>query len=137
MPYASAVPALRAPRAAQGAPWSLAHVLAAQALAGGLVALLAALHSPQAAVSAAWGALSVWLPSALMVRAITRPAPNAAAALLRFFAWELAKLALCVALLCAAPRVVPDLNWLALLAALVAVTKIHWFALLAGRTKNP
>jgi len=72
-----------------------------------------------------------------MVRALRRPAPNAAAALLRFFSWELIKLGLCVALLCAAPRVVADLNWLALLAALVVVTKIHWLALLAGRTDKP
>jgi len=127
-------------RRAQGAPWRAARqpwspgrLLAAQALAGGLVAVLAALHSPQAAASAAWGALALWLPSLLLARALLRPAPDAAAALLRFFVWELLKLVLCVAMLCAAPAVLGTVNWLALLAALVAVTKVHWLALLAGR----
>jgi len=45
--------------------------------------------------------------------------------------WELVKIALTVAMLAAAPRLVPELSWLALLAGMVMTMKAYWIALLA------
>ena len=45
--------------------------------------------------------------------------------------WELVKIALTVAMLAAAPRLVPGLSWLALLAGMVITMKTYWIALLA------
>jgi ATP synthase protein I len=47
----------------------------------------------------------------------------------RFFVWELAKLVLTVAMLAAAPRLVKDLSWLALLVGMVVTMKTYWVAL--------
>jgi ATP synthase protein I len=47
-----------------------------------------------------------------------------------FFGWEIAKIVLTVALLAAAPRLVPDLSWLALLAGMVVTMKTYWVALM-------
>jgi ATP synthase protein I len=44
-----------------------------------------------------------------------------------FVLWEGVKLLLSVAMLWSAPRIVPDLNWLALVAGLVVVLKVYWF----------
>lgn len=51
------------------------------------------------------------------------------AAMLKFFVWELIKIALTVALLAAAPWVVKDLHWLALVAGVVVALKMYWVAL--------
>ena len=48
----------------------------------------------------------------------------------RLFSWEFVKLVLCIAMLAAAPRLIPDLNWLALLAGLVVTMKTYWIAFL-------
>jgi len=45
--------------------------------------------------------------------------------------WELVKIVLTVAMLAAAPRLVPGLSWLALLAGMVITMKTYWIALLA------
>jgi ATP synthase protein I len=47
-----------------------------------------------------------------------------------FMFLEFAKILLSVAMLVMAPKVVPDLNWFAVLAGLVAGLKVYWFALL-------
>ena len=47
----------------------------------------------------------------------------------RFVVWELAKLALSIAMLVAARWLVADLHWLALLAGVVAAMKMYWVAL--------
>jgi ATP synthase protein I len=47
----------------------------------------------------------------------------------RFFGWELVKILVSVALLLAAPRLVPDLSWLALLLGMVVTMKAYWVAL--------
>lgn len=52
------------------------------------------------------------------------------AAMLGFFGWEIAKIVLTVALLAAAPRLVPDLSWMALLIGMVITMKTYWAALL-------
>lgn len=50
--------------------------------------------------------------------------------MLGFFGWEIAKIVLTVALLAAAPRLVPDLSWMALLIGMVITMKTYWAALL-------
>ena len=104
-----------------------------QAAVGVLVALVAWLVTGRAEVgwSAAYGALSVVLPAALFARAVVRKRPGgAAAAMVGIFGWELVKLVLCIAMLAAAPKLVPGLSWLALLAGLVVVMKTYWVALI-------
>ena len=51
------------------------------------------------------------------------------AAMLKFFVWELIKIALTIAFLAAAPWVVKDLHWLALMAGVVVALKMYWVAL--------
>ena len=80
--------------------------------------------------SAGYGALSVVLPAALFARGVVRQRPGgAAAAMVGIFGWELVKLVLCIAMLAAAPKLVPDLSWLALLVGLIVVMKTYWIAL--------
>lgn len=116
-------------------PW---RVVAGQVLVGALVAMLAWLLSGKPAVgwSAAYGALAVVFPAALFARGLARQqaAPNAGAAMVGFFGWELAKLMLCIAMLAMAPKLVADLSWLALLAGMVVTMKTYWIALLLRRS---
>jgi ATP synthase protein I len=82
--------------------------------------------------SAAYGALSVVAPAALFARGVLRykASANPRAAMVGFFGWEIAKIVLTVALLAAAPRLVPELSWIALLAGMVIAMKMYWVALL-------
>ena len=108
------------------------RIVVVQAVVGVLVALVAWLVTGRAAAgwSAAYGALSVVLPAALFARRVARKRPGgASAALAGIFAWELVKLVLCVAMLAAAPKLIPGLSWLALLAGLIVVMKTYWIAL--------
>ncbi|GAB1384945.1 ATP synthase subunit I [Melaminivora sp.] len=110
-------------------PW---RIVAVQALATLVVTLLAwwwgGMH---AAWSAGYGGLAVVLPAVLLARAMRRPRNSAAAAMAALMGWELVKMALAVAMLAAAPRLVPGLSWLALLVGMVVVMKTYWIALLA------
>lgn len=111
---------------------SVWKIVAWQAVVGGLVALLAGVLSGQAPVgwSAAYGAVVVVFPAALFARGISRsPARAAQGAVAQWMGWELAKIALTVVLLAAAPRVVPQLSWLALLGGMVITMKMYWVAL--------
>ena len=113
---------------------SVWRIVAVQTIAGVVVALLAWLVTGRAAVgwSAAYGALSVALPAALFARGVVRQRPGGAgAAIAGIFDWELVKLVLCIAMLAAAPKLVPNLSWLALLVGLIVVMKTYWIALLA------
>ncbi len=112
-------------------PW---WVIVAQVVAGLAVAGIAWGWTcrPVVGMSALYGALAVAVPAALFVRGVMRGSPQAgqaSAAMLRFFVWELIKLALTVAFLAAAPWVVGGLSWLALLAGVVAAMKMYWVAL--------
>ena len=53
--------------------------------------------------------------------------------MLAFFFWEAVKIALTVAMLFAAPKVVTDLSWPALLVGLVVTMKAIWMTLLASK----
>jgi len=46
--------------------------------------------------------------------------------------WDLVKISVSVAMLFLAPRMVMDLDWLALLIGLVVTMKVYWLALLVS-----
>lgn len=83
-----------------------------------------------AAISAAYGSLAVVFPAALMVRGLQRQRAVAqpSAAMLGFVIWESVKVALTVAMLLAAPKVVSPLSWLALVVGFVVTMKVYWVA---------
>ena len=58
-----------------------------------------------------------------------QPAINAQTAVLGLFVWELVKIALTVAMLFGATRVLKDLSWPALLVGLVLTMKVNWVVL--------
>jgi ATP synthase protein I len=112
---------------------SIWRVVGVQALLGLLVAGFVWLISGRVAAvySALYGALAVILPAALFARGLTSrvSALNAGAAVFGFFLWEMVKIGLTVAMLFAAPRLVSDLSWPAMLAGLVVTMKVYWVAL--------
>ena len=115
-------------------PVSVWKVVAGQAMVGLLVALVAWVWTGRAAVgwSAAYGALAVVAPAALFARGVLRrkASANPRAAMVGFFGWAIAEIVLTVALLAAAPGLVPELSWIALLAGMVIAMKMYWVALL-------
>jgi ATP synthase protein I len=121
----------------QMSPW---RVIAVQALVGFVLALLAAAVTAKASVgwSAGYGALAVIIPGAVFARGLTSKlsSVNAGAAMLGFFFWEAVKLALAIAMLFAAPKVVTDLSWPALLLGLVVTMKAIWVMLLSRKSEG-
>ena len=109
-------------------------VLACQLVAGLIVALAAALLTGRQSVgwSAFYGALAVVIPGALFARGLTSKvslmSPGAAVA--GFFLWEMVKIAASVGMLIAAPRLVAELDWLAMLIGLMVTLNMYWVALL-------
>jgi ATP synthase protein I len=118
-------------------PW---RILAMQVLVGLVLALVVRSFSGNgvAAWSVAYGALAVVIPAALFARGLARQqkAPNAGSALSGFFVWELVKIALTVAMLFAAPRLILGLHWLALLAGFVVTMKVYWVAMWLHSARN-
>ena len=112
---------------------SVWRVVGAQAVLGLLVAGLVWFVSGRLAAvySAIYGALAVIVPAALFARGLTSRVAtvNSGAAVFGFFLWEMVKIGLTVAMLFAAPRLVNDLSWPAMLAGLVVVMKVYWVAL--------
>ena len=83
-------------------------------------------------LSAVYGALAAWLPAVLFARMVARRMrlqANAASALLALMVGEGIKVALTVLLLLAAPKVMAQVHWLALLAGFVVTIKAAWVAL--------
>lgn len=117
-------------------PW---RIVVWQAVAGVGATLVAWLFGRDLALSVAYGALAVVFPAAVLARALSRQAGAAGAALAGFVVWELVKIALTVVILLAAPKLVPHLSWLALLAGFVVAMKVYWVAvwLHPARTKSP
>lgn len=111
-------------------PASMVRVLGAQVLISVVVAGLARVLTGQDAPgwSALYGGVAVWVPAALFARGLQRQksSGHAGSALMGFFVWELVKVGLTVALLLAAPRLIPELSWLALLAGFVVTMKVYW-----------
>lgn len=111
-------------------PW---WVIGLQCVAGLLVSgLVAGIFGKSAGWSAAYGAVAVIVPAALFARGIMGrfASLNAASATYGFFMWEAVKLVVSVVLVAMAPRLVVNLNWLALLAGLFVTLKMYWLALL-------
>ena len=90
-------------------------------------------------VSAGYGALAVVIPAALFARGLTRRmnSLHAGAAVLGFFVWEVVKIALTVAMLALATRVIDELSWPAMLVGLVVTMKVYWVALACRRVFHP
>jgi len=111
-------------------PWM---VLAGQAAGGVLTAFVAWWVSGKAAVgwSVMYGAMAVVVPGALFARGLLSKVStiNPATAVTGFFLWEMVKIGLVLAMLYAAPRLVPDLSWPAMLVGLVVTMKVVWLVL--------
>ena len=111
-------------------PWV---VLAGQAVAGLVVALVAWLVTGLSNVgwSALYGAAAVVIPGALFARGLMSKVSsiNPAAAVTGFFLWELVKIGLVLAMLFAAPKLVANLSWPAMLVGLVVTMKAVWLVL--------
>ena len=113
-------------------PWRLVVV---QWLVGSIAAVLAGLlwQSGAVAVSVLYGAAAVAMPSALMAYGLTSSAwarllsGFAQAAFAGFLFWEGVKILLSVAMLAAAPWILPGLSWIGLLIGMVLVLKVYWF----------
>ena len=116
-------------RSPQISPW---RVIAGQIIAGLVVALAAwGLTGRQnLGWSAGYGALSVVVPAAVFARGLTGrlASLNPSTAVLAFFVWELVKMALTVAMLFAAPRLISELSWPAMLVGLVVAMQAYWAA---------
>lgn len=80
--------------------------------------------------SLAYGSLAVAVPAGVFARALGRGAGSL------ILLWEWVKLGLTVALLLAAPKLVPGLNWLALLAGVILATKMYWVAFAWSRRRR-
>lgn len=115
--------------------FSLWRLVGVQLLVGLAAGALAWLFTQSASVtwSVLYGAASVVMPSALMAYGLTSSALSrllagyAQAAFAGFLLWEGVKILLVVAMLWSAPWIVPELNWMGLLAGLVLVLKVYWF----------
>jgi ATP synthase protein I len=111
-------------------PW---WVVAGQAVVGAVAALIAWAITGKQNVgwSVAYGALAVVLPAAVFARGLTGriASINAGTAAVGFLVWEMVKIALSLAMLAAAPRLVVALSWPALLVGLVLAMKVYWVAL--------
>ena len=111
-------------------PWM---VLAGQTGGGLLVALAAWWLSGKASVgwSAMYGAMAIVIPGALFARGLMSKVSsvNPAAAVTGFFLWEMVKIGLVLTMLFAAPKLVPDLSWPAMLVGLVVTMKVVWLVL--------
>lgn len=112
-------------------PWRVILVQAGVGVAAAALVWLVAGERP-AALSALYGAAVVVVPGALMARGMTSRissvTPGASA--VSFMLWEMAKIAVSVAMLMLAPKLVQPLSWPALLVALVLCMKVYWLALL-------
>ena len=110
-------------------PW---RVIAVQALVGMLCAGAAAavMGSATGFWSALYGAASVVVPNILLARGMTKSTSSAMASASGFMFWEMLKIGAAIAMLVIAAKVVPNLSWPALLAAMVVCMKVNWFALL-------
>jgi ATP synthase protein I len=109
----------------------------AQILVGAALVLVVWLWFRQVGLmwSALYGVTSVVVPGSLLARGVARgnSGTNMATAVLSFVLWEFVKIGAAVAMLVAAPKVVPDLSWPALLVAMIVCMKVNWLVLLWRR----
>ena len=111
-------------------PW---RVIATQAALGAIAVAVAGLLGGRiGAVSAAYGAAVVVVPGALMARGATSRLSSLSPVIsaVSMLWWGFVKMALSVAMLVLAARIVPGVIWPALLASMVLCMLSYWFALL-------
>lgn len=112
-------------------------VVAAQAVVGGVVALVALLVTGDRVVfgSALYGAAVVVVPGALMARGMSSRLSSVSpvASAVSFMLWEAVKVAVSVLMLALAPKIVQPLSWPALLVSLVVCLNVYLLALLWRR----
>ena len=118
-------------------PW---RVVAAQVAFGALAGLAGAAFGGEiAAMSALYGAAVVALPGALMARGATSRLSSISPVVsaLSLLWWGFVKLAVTIAMLVLAARIVPGLVWPVMLVSMVLCMQTYWFALLwRGRSKR-
>ena len=118
-------------------PW---RVVGMQAMVGVLVALATwgFTQNLAKAWSAGYGALVVVIPGALFARGLMGQfsSLNRTTAGFGFFLWEAVKIFVSGGMLFAAPRLVADLDWLAMLIGLIVTLKVYWVALLVRPKSN-
>ena len=106
-------------------PW---QIIVGQLLAGAVFAVMAWLVTGKLnmAISVAYGALAVVIPAALFARGLMSrfSSLNALAAGFGFFVWEMIKIVVTVVLIAIAPKLVADLDWLAMLIGLIVTMKV-------------
>jgi ATP synthase protein I len=106
-------------------PW---QIITGQMLAGAVLAVVAWFITGKSsvAVSAAYGALAVVIPAAVFARGLMSQfsSLNALTAGFGFFVWEMVKIVATVALMAMAPKLVSDLDWLAMLIGLIVTMKV-------------
>jgi ATP synthase protein I len=125
---------------AQNPSLSVWWVLAGQVVMGVGAALVAGVLTGTVASgwSAFYGCLAVVIPGALFARGLRSQfsSISAVTAGFGFFVWEAVKIGVSVAMLAAAPRLVADLDWLAMLIGLIVTLKVYWLALLVRRKRK-
>jgi ATP synthase protein I len=125
---------------AQNPSLSVWWVLSAQLVVGVLAAMVAGILTGQGASawSAFYGCLAVVIPGALFARGLRSQfsSISAVTAGFGFFVWEAVKIGVSVAMLAAAPRLVADLDWLAMLIGLIVTLKVYWLALGVRRKRK-
>ena len=113
-------------------PWPVVGWQAVAGLAVVLVALVWSGGMTAVTYSAAYGGLAAWVPAVLFARMVARRMRRQASphgALMALMVGEGIKVALTVALLLAAPKILAQVHWLALLAGFVVTIKAAWVAL--------
>ena len=125
---------------AQNPSLSVWWVLAAQVVVGVAVAVIVGMLAGKSASawSAFYGCLAVVIPGALFARGLRSQfsSISAVTAGFGFFVWEAVKIGVSVAMLAAAPRLVADLDWLAMLIGLIVTLKVYWLALGVRRKRK-
>ena len=119
---------------------SLWRIVQLQAGFGALLVVLLGIiaESQTVAWSATYGVVCVLVPAAMFAHGVREVVAehNVGQGMLRFIVWELAKIALTIAMLCLAPALVSNLNWLALLAGFVVTLKVYWVAVWLRPVQN-
>ena len=125
---------------AQSPSLSVWWVLVAQVVVGVAVAVIVGMLAGKSASawSAFYGCLAVVIPGALFARGLRSQfsSISAVTAGFGFFVWEAVKIGVSVAMLAAAPRLVADLDWLAMLIGLTVTLKVYWLALGVRRKRK-
>jgi ATP synthase protein I len=124
---------------AHNPPVSLWWIVRCQIVIAGLLVLVVWLVSSSQAVlhSTMYGALCVIIPSALYAHGLRqRAGVDNRHRLGLFVIWELAKVMLSITMLYLAPKLLNEINWLALLASFVVTIKLYWLALAWSTVQN-